>query len=155
MRHMYTLYPLFLPFISCTLCVLLLLCFTRILVVRSGTERRYLKFSSIYLFPRLFCEFSPLFVDFVTPLWSRIRSSWLQIQRFGFDCRHYQIFWEVVGLERDKLSLVTTIEELLERNISGSGIESLEYGSRDPSRWPHSTPYPQNLALTSPTSGDR
>jgi hypothetical protein len=34
----------------------------------------------------------------------------------GFDSRHYQIFWEVVGLERGPLSLVSTIEELLGRN---------------------------------------
>jgi hypothetical protein len=33
----------------------------------------------------------------------------------GFDFRRYQIFWEVVGLERGPLSLVRIIEELLER----------------------------------------
>jgi hypothetical protein len=32
----------------------------------------------------------------------------------GFDFRPYQIFWEVGGLERGPLSLVRTIEELLE-----------------------------------------
>jgi hypothetical protein len=32
----------------------------------------------------------------------------------GFDFRRYQIFWEVVGLERGPLSLVRIIEELLE-----------------------------------------
>jgi hypothetical protein len=32
----------------------------------------------------------------------------------GFDSRRYQIFWEVVGLERGALSLVRIIEELLE-----------------------------------------
>jgi hypothetical protein len=31
----------------------------------------------------------------------------------GFDSRLYQILWEVVGLERGPLSLVSTIEELL------------------------------------------
>jgi hypothetical protein len=35
------------------------------------------------------------------------------------------------------------------------GLESWEYGRRDPSRWPHSTLYPLKLALTSPTSGGR
>jgi hypothetical protein len=39
-----------------------------------------------------------------------------------------------VGLERGPLSLVSTIEELLERKSSGSGLESREYGSRDPPR---------------------
>jgi len=32
----------------------------------------------------------------------------------GFDPRRYQIFWAVVGLERGPLSLVRSIEELLE-----------------------------------------
>jgi hypothetical protein len=32
----------------------------------------------------------------------------------GFDFRRYQIFWEVVGLERGPLSLLRIIEELLE-----------------------------------------
>jgi len=32
----------------------------------------------------------------------------------GFDPRHYQIFWVVVGLERGPLSLMRSIEELLE-----------------------------------------
>jgi hypothetical protein len=37
----------------------------------------------------------------------------------------------------------------------GCCLENLEYGSRDPSRWPHGTFYPQKLAITSPTSGGR
>jgi hypothetical protein len=76
------------------------------------------------------------------PLWSSCQSSWLQFQRSGFDSRHYQIFWEVVGMERGPLSLVSTIEELLGRNCSGSGQERREYGRRDPSRWPCCTLYP-------------
>jgi hypothetical protein len=36
----------------------------------------------------------------------------------GFDSRCYQIFWEVVGLERGQLSLVRIIEELLERKVA-------------------------------------
>jgi hypothetical protein len=42
----------------------------------------------------------------------------------GFDSRRCQIFWEVVGLERGPLSPVSTIEELLGRNNSGSGLEN-------------------------------
>jgi hypothetical protein len=38
-------------------------------------------------------------VDWGPPLWSSGQSSWLQIQISGFDSRHYQIFWVVVGLE--------------------------------------------------------
>jgi hypothetical protein len=37
-----------------------------------------------------------------------------------------------VGLERGPLSLVSTIEELLDRKSSGSGLESGDYGRRDP-----------------------
>jgi hypothetical protein len=64
----------------------------------------------------------------------RMACSWLQIQRSGFDSRHYQNFREVVGLELGPLSLVSTIEKLLGRNSSGSGIENREYGRRDPLR---------------------
>jgi hypothetical protein len=35
-----------------------------------------------------------------------------------------------VDLERGALSLVSTIEELLERKSSGSGLENREYGRR-------------------------
>jgi hypothetical protein len=41
-----------------------------------------------------------------------------------FESRRYQIFWDVVGLERGPLSLMNTTEELLERNSSGSGLET-------------------------------
>jgi hypothetical protein len=70
------------------------------------------------------------------PLWSSGQSSWLQIQRNGFNSRRYQIFWEEVGLERGPLSLASTIEKLLGRKRNGSGLESREYSSRDSSRWP-------------------
>jgi hypothetical protein len=70
-----------------------------------------------------------------------------------FCSRHYQIFWEVVGLERRPLSLVSTTEELQGTNSSGSGPENLEYGRRDPLCWPRDTLYPQKFALTSPKSG--
>jgi hypothetical protein len=48
----------------------------------------------------------------------------------GFDFRRYHIFWEVVGLERGPLSLVSTTEELLGRKSSVSGLEIREYGRR-------------------------
>jgi hypothetical protein len=40
----------------------------------------------------------------------------------GFDSRHYQIFWQVVGLERGPLSLVSITVELLEWKSSSFGI---------------------------------
>jgi hypothetical protein len=91
--------------------------------------------------------------------WERVndrlcgQSSWLQIQRPGFDSRRYQIFWDVMGLEWGPFSLVSTIEELLERKCSGSGLEIREYGRMDPSRWPRGTLNPQKLALTYSTIG--
>jgi hypothetical protein len=81
------------------------------------------------------------------------QSSWLQIQRSGFDSQLYQIFWELVGLEWCPFSLMSTTEELLGRKSSGSSPEIQKYGHGDPSRWPCGTLYPQKLALTSPTSG--
>jgi hypothetical protein len=89
------------------------------------------------------------------PLWSSGQSFWPQIQRSGFDSQRYQIFWQVVSLERGPLSLVTTTEELLGRSSSGSGLENQEYERRDSSRWPRGTFYLQELALTSLTSDGR
>jgi hypothetical protein len=66
-----------------------------------------------------------------------------------------RFFRVVMGLERGPLSLVNTIEELLERKSSGSCLEIREYCRRDPSRWPRGTLYPQKLALTSSISGSR
>jgi hypothetical protein len=93
------------------------------------------------------CKHRGTFTSLRPPLWSSGQSSWLQIQRSGFDSWRYHIFWGVVGLERGSLSLVRTVEELLGRNSSGSGLESREYGCRDPSHWPRGTHYPQNFLL--------
>jgi hypothetical protein len=60
-----------------------------------------------------------------------------------------------VSLERGPLSLVSTIEELLERKSSGSGLKNREYGRRDQPRRPRGTLYKQKFALTSPTSSGR
>jgi hypothetical protein len=45
----------------------------------------------------------------------------------GFYSQRYQIFWAVVGLEQGPLSLVSTIEELLERKSSISDPENRDY----------------------------
>jgi hypothetical protein len=50
-----------------------------------------------------------------------------------------------VGRERGPLILVSTIEELLERKISGSGLVNREYGRRDPSRSPCNTHSPKKM----------
>jgi hypothetical protein len=57
-----------------------------------------------------------------------------------------------VGLERGPLSLVSTIEELLEVKSSGSGLEIRDY-NRGFRRADYTAPlYPQKLTLTSSTS---
>jgi hypothetical protein len=58
------------------------------------------------------------------PLWSSGQSSWYRSRGPGFDSRRYQIFCEVVGVERGPLSLVSITEELLEWKSSGSGLEN-------------------------------
>jgi hypothetical protein len=50
---------------------------------------------------------------------------------------------------------MSTIEELLGRISSGSGLENREYGRRDPLCWPRGILYRQNLALTWPARGGR
>jgi hypothetical protein len=72
-----------------------------------------------------------------------------------FDSRRYRIFWEVVGLERGPLSLLSTTVELLGRNSSGFGLENGEYGRGDSLHWPSGTFYLKKLAPTSPKSGGR
>jgi hypothetical protein len=82
------------------------------------------------------------------PLWSSGHSSWLQIQKSGLDSWRYPNLWEVVDLERGPLSLVSTIEELLEWKSSDSGLEIREYCRRDQSRWPRGALHTQKVALT-------
>jgi hypothetical protein len=57
------------------------------------------------------------------PLWSSGQSSWLQIRRPGFDSRYYQKK-KVVGLERGPLSLVSTIQQILDRKVAASGLKT-------------------------------
>jgi hypothetical protein len=88
------------------------------------------------------------------PLWPSGQSSWLKMQRSGFDSRRYQIFW-VVGLERGSLSLMSTIEKLPRRKSRGLGLESQEYGRKEATLRPRGALCPLKQALTSPTSGGR
>jgi hypothetical protein len=77
------------------------------------------------------------------PLWSSGQSSWLQIRRSRVRFPGSTRKKKGVGLERGPLSLVSTTEELLGSNSSGSGLESQEYGRRDSPRWSRSTLYPK------------
>jgi hypothetical protein len=63
----------------------------------------------------------------------RVKRSWLQIERSGFDSRRYQILSEGVSLERGPLNLVSTVEELLERKSSCFGLETEITAVGDPS----------------------
>jgi hypothetical protein len=78
----------------------------------------------------MLCNFKIGFCSLQPPLWSSGQSSCLQIQRSRFDSWRYQIFGEVVGLERGPLCLVITTEELLERKHSGSSLENRDYCHR-------------------------
>jgi hypothetical protein len=73
------------------------------------------------------------------PLWSGGEIFWLQIQRSWVRFLALPDCVSSSCLERGPLSLMSTIEELLERKSSGSGIRTWEYGRRDPPRWPHDT----------------
>jgi hypothetical protein len=64
------------------------------------------------------------------------------------------VFWEVVGLERGRLRILSTTKELFGRKIRGSGLKSRGHGRRE-SRWLRGNLYQQNLALTSPTIDGR
>jgi hypothetical protein len=57
-------------------------------------------------------HYSKCVFTFWPPLSSCSPSFCLQIQKSGFDSRRYKIFWEVVGLERGPLSLVSETEEI-------------------------------------------
>jgi hypothetical protein len=61
---------------------------------------------------------------------SDVRTEFLYVMLCYVMLWHYQKK-KVVDLERGPLSLVSTIEELLGRKSSGSGLESPEYGPRD------------------------
>jgi hypothetical protein len=52
------------------------------------------------------------------PLRSSGQSYWLQIQRTGFDSRHYQIFWEVVYLERVHSAFWVQLRSFLEEKVA-------------------------------------
>jgi hypothetical protein len=63
--------------------------------------------------------------EYLFLIWDIIYHCGLVVRVFGyrsrgpeFDSRRVQIFWEAAGLERGPLSLVRTIEELLEGKVA-------------------------------------
>jgi hypothetical protein len=68
--------------------------------------------------------FMDLYTNKRSPLLSSGQSSWLQIQKSGFDSRRYQNLREIVDLERSLLRLVSKIKGLLGRNNNGPGLEN-------------------------------
>jgi hypothetical protein len=101
------------------------------------------------------CTVQALFISLLTICGLVIRNSGYRSRGPGFDSRSYQVFWEVGAQERDALSLVRTIEELIEWKSSGSYLGNRINGRGNALRWPRNTLYPQKLALTSPTNGGR
>jgi hypothetical protein len=73
----------------------------------------------------------------------------------GFDSWRYQIFWEVVGLEQDPLSLVRITEELLQWKSSDSGSRKSRLTVVGIRCAHNATPLSAKVALTSMTSGGR
>jgi hypothetical protein len=105
---------------------------------------------------RYLCQsFHRLFRAHRPPLWSSGQSSWLQIQRSGFDSRRYQIFWEVVGLERVHSASWVQLRSYLEEKVAAPvyKTENTAVGIRHADY--ETSLYPQKLALTSPTNGGR
>jgi hypothetical protein len=93
----------------------------------------------------MFCRWSG------AQLWSSVATD---TEVHGFDSRRYQIFWEVVGLERGSLSLVNTTEALLEKEVAAPAKKT-EITAVGMSSWPLGILYPHKLALTPPARGGR
>jgi hypothetical protein len=105
--------------------------FLEFLSIFRCSEEHNLIFRKLYVFLTDFCGLV-------------VRVSSYRPRGPGFGSRRYQIFWEVVGLERSPLSLVSINEELLEWKNSGSGFRKTEINGRwDPLRRPRDTLYPQ------------
>jgi hypothetical protein len=82
-------------------------------------------------------------------IWNRLYGLMVRVPTYrsrdpGFDSRRYRVFWEVVGLDRGLLNLVSITEDLLEWKSSGSGSRKPSLTAvGDPLRWPRDTLYQQ------------
>jgi hypothetical protein len=79
----------------------------------------------------------------------------------GFDSRGYQIFWVVVGMERDPLSLMRVIDEL-QKKVAAPVYKTEINGRRYPLHWPRntlpaefSTKFPWSLGWYSSLAGPK
>jgi hypothetical protein len=75
-------------------------------------------------------NFSPVQAWLRTPLCFSGQGSWLLIQKSGFGFRHYKIYLRSSASGTGPLSLVGTIEKLLKRKSSDSGLENGDSGIR-------------------------
>jgi hypothetical protein len=117
-----------------------------------------LHFSIRFLFPlwriSLFLGICNLSADILRtwpPLWSSDQSSWLQIQRSGFDFRSYQIFWEIVSLRPQNwsthsstLTQVLVMLYLPEKSPSTQCVRdwgASQNRNQIPEHEPHSSPW--------------
>jgi hypothetical protein len=92
----------------------------------------------------------------LTPPWSSVQGSWLQIQmRVQFPA--LPVFLRSGGSGTRSTQPREYNWRATRYNIvsSCSDLESGEYGRGDTSRWPCGTLYPQNLEISSPTRGGR
>ena len=82
-------------------------------------DKRMHSFQRVVLAVTIYTDNDPLFLFYFMEHCDRlcglvVRVSGYRYRGLGFDSRRYQIFWVVVALERGPLSLVRSIEELLE-----------------------------------------
>jgi hypothetical protein len=86
--------------------------------------------------------------------WSNGQSSYLQIQRSGFDSLRYQIFWEAVGLGRGHLASWVQSRSYLKEEVA-TWVQKSENTAVRIRHADHPAPsIRKKLTLTSPTSGD-
>jgi hypothetical protein len=80
-----------------------------------------------------------IYICYIEESRPRLRSSghgsWLQIHRSGLDSRCYQIFWEVVGLERSPLSSWVQLRSCLKQKETALFQKREITTVEDPSRW--------------------
>jgi hypothetical protein len=89
------------------------------------------------------------------PLWASGQSSWLRSRAPGSisgATRFSEKQWVWNGVHSASW---VQLRSCLEKKVAAPGLDIWEYGRREPSRWPRGTLYPQNFAVTSPTSGGR